>query len=351
MNRLVLDRWLIGGVLRATFLVAAALAGLLLFFDLLDALDRLGKPGWSVGRILAYTALLQPGRWLEMAPVALLVGTLVALANWARHRELAVLRTSGLSPFGLWRRVALAALIAAGLTMLLGEWVVPVTEQIARRWEENRTPGLWVRDGHDYLHLERVTPNGIERVWRYRLDKEGRRLTAIEFAQSGYFDPNLPGWRFPTGERRLFKADGIVLESLRDEIWKSELTPETLALLWIEPQRMQLTALGHYIAFLKKNGLEATSYEVAYWRKWLLPLTLVVMATLAISFALTHSRTAAMGWRLLAGTFLGVLFYLVNLLSGRLVAIWSLSPPLAAALPSLLFTLLAVLLWWRAERR
>ena len=91
MNRLVLDRWLIGGVLRATFLVAAALAGLLLFFDLLDALDRLGKPGWSVGRILAYTALLQPGRWLEMAPVALLVGTLVALANWARHRELAVL--------------------------------------------------------------------------------------------------------------------------------------------------------------------------------------------------------------------------------------------------------------------
>ncbi len=351
MSRLVLDRWLIGGALHATFLVAAALAGLLLFFDLLDALDRLGKPGWSIGRILAYTALLQPGRWLEMAPVALLVGTLVALANWTRHRELAVLRTSGLSPFALWRRVALAALFTAGITLLLGEAVVPTTEQIARRWEENRTPGLWVRDGHDYLHLERVTPEGLERIWRYRLDDDKGRLTAIEFAPVGSYDPTLPGWRFPSVERRVIYPEGVVAESLTDQIWPSELTPETMALLWIEPQRMRLADLGRYIAFLKKNGMEATGYEVAYWRKWLLPLTLVVMATLAIPFVLTHSRTAAIGWRLLAGTFLGVLFYLVNLLSGRLVTIWSLAPPLASALPSLLFALLAAILWWRAERR
>lgn len=351
MNRWVLDRWLIGGLVRAMLLVAVALGGLLLFFDLLDALDRLGQPGWSVGRVLAYAALLQPGRWLEMAPVALLVGTLVALAQWTRYQELTILRASGLSPVGLWRRIAFSALIAAAATTVLGEAVVPHTEQTARQWEGGRPRGLWVREGNAYLHLGSVSPAGLEAVWWYRLDAEGKRLAAIDFAPTGHYDPTLPGWRFPEVVRRTFLPEQIVEEQLTDQVWASDLTPETLALLWIEPQRMQLAVLARYVAFLQKNGQDAYIYEVALWRKRLLPLTMVVMATLAIPFVLTQNRTAAMGWRLLAGTFLGVFFYLVDLLSARLVSLWYLPPPLAAALPALTFASLAAALWWRAERR
>lgn len=360
-NHLV-SRWLVGNILRGTLLVGAVFGGLLLFFDFLDALDRLGQPGWTAFRVLGYALLLQPGRWVEMAPVALLVGTLVALAQLARHSELAVLRTVGLSPYRLWRLVAIAALAVAAATMALAEWVVPVTERLARQWDEGigvdaaqRSPrrGLWVRDGDRFVHIGAVRDaQTIGDVWWYRLEPGDKpRLQAIDHAPEGIYDAAQEGWYFPEVERRTFQDDAVRQETLRDHFWRSELTPETLAVLWVEPQRMRLDVLYRYIQFLQKNGGESKPFEAAFWRKVLLPLLLVVMATLAVPFVMGHGRTVQLGWRVFAGTMLGVAFFLLTQLSDRIVAVWGVSPFVSALLPLLFFAFLAIALWWRIEQR
>jgi len=364
LREAILLRWLAGSVLRGTLLMMLAFGGLLLFFDFLDALDRLGKPGWDLTRVVGYALLLQPGRWYEVAPVALLVGTLLALAQMARYSELAVLRASGLSPFGLWRRIAVAAILFAAATMALGEWGVPKSERIARQWEDgiglfadrtasSKARGLWVRDGDLFVQIGAVRDDQtIAEVWWYRLRGITEpELAAIDYGEIGHYDAEKGGWRFPSVSRRAFSDREVRAERLSDTFWRSDLTPETLALLWVEPQRMSLAVLGRYIRFLKQNGGESRPFEAAFWRKLFLPLTMVVMATLAIPFVLTHSRTAVLGVKLFAGTMLGVVFFLLTQLADRIVAIWGVSPVFAALLPAISFTALAMLLWWQVERR
>ncbi|MCX7945688.1 MAG: LPS export ABC transporter permease LptG [Hydrogenophilus sp.] len=354
----LLTRWIVGAIWRTTLLVAAALGGVLFFFDLLEALDRLGEDGWTLGRVVGYAALLQPGRWLELLPVALLVGSAAALATMARQRELTVLRVSGLSRWGLWWRVALAAAGMAAVTLALAEWGVPFAEERARRWEQKEMAsgrsgvGLWVVEGEAIVHLSGLTPDQrLPRATWYRLAEGGRRLIAIEEGREGVFYPKEEGWRFASVTRRFFTVEEVREEVVGNFFWRTPLTPETLSVLWVEPSRMALSALDRYVEFLTANGLEGTPYRVALWRKWLLPLTFVVLASLAIPFVLTTTRTAQFGWRVLAVTGLGVAFHLLHQLSERLALLFSLPPFWAAAAPTMLFAIAAAALWGYIERR
>ena len=102
----VLFRYLAREVYLAVALVLAAFLGLFAFFDFVNELEDVGKSGYQLYDAAVYVALILPGRVYELFPVAVLIGTLYALATLARHSEITVMRASGMSNLLLMRMLA-----------------------------------------------------------------------------------------------------------------------------------------------------------------------------------------------------------------------------------------------------
>ncbi|HMM71733.1 MAG TPA: LptF/LptG family permease, partial [Rhodocyclaceae bacterium] len=125
----IYQRYIARDIISASALVLGAFVMLFAFFDFVQELEDLGKGGYALQHIVSYVTLLVPGRCYELIPVSVLIGALYALAMLARHSEIGVLRTSGLSTGKL-----AALLLGVGATFglvafVLGEYVAPAAER------------------------------------------------------------------------------------------------------------------------------------------------------------------------------------------------------------------------------
>jgi len=149
-----LRRYLVREIMAATALVFVALLMLFAFFDLVDQIGDWGR-GATACAISWYLCCFRCRTCLELFPIAVLIGTLFALAQLVASSEYTVMRTSGVS---LTRMSVIAGgrgLMFAATAFVFGEFVAPPAEQFAQRCghkavtglvaQEFRS-GLWVKD-------------------------------------------------------------------------------------------------------------------------------------------------------------------------------------------------------------
>ena len=99
----------------------------------MNELDDVGEGKVSVKLLLALVALGIPGRVYELFPVAVLIGTLLALARLVLNSEYAVMRTSGVSVGKLAGVLAMLGLVFAGAALVVGEFITPLSEEAQQR--------------------------------------------------------------------------------------------------------------------------------------------------------------------------------------------------------------------------
>src|SRR5690606_26956344 len=116
--------------------------------------------------------------------------------------------------------------------------------------------------------------------------------------QSGY-------WLLENGvESRL--VDGrMVQESFVQQRWDSDLTPEQLKLLVLEPDSLSIQNLYRYAQIRDRQGLESSQYWVSFWRKVLQPLTMLGLVLVGMSFIFGSLRESTMGFRLTLAVLVG----------------------------------------------
>jgi lipopolysaccharide export system permease protein len=95
--------------------------------------------------------------------------------------------------------------------------------------------------------------------------------------------------------------------------------------------------LWRYTVFLKRNGQDAATYEVAFWGKVVAPLVTLVMLFLSIPFVFGPLRSVGIGQRIFIGALVGILFYLLNRAFAYLALIYDMNPLFATLFPILLF--------------
>ena len=132
--------------------------------------------------------------------------------------------------------------------------------------------------------------------------------------------------------------------------WSSELNPDILGVLLVQPDKMSIVNLYLYIRHLSENKQKVERYEIAMWKKVIYPLAVVVMMILALPFAYIQVRAGGVSLKIFAGIMLGLVFHLLNNLFAHLGAINTWPPFLSAVTPSVLFLLLAGVMLWRSER-
>lgn len=355
----ILRRYLSRQIAGSVALVLIALLMLFAFFDLMSELDDVGKGRFSVLVALSIVAFSLPGRIYELFPVAVLIGTLFALARLVLNSEYAVMRTSGVSIGALGGTLAAVGFAFATVAFVAGEFVTPVSEEAAQRFRLRQTStvvassfrsGLWVKDDDSFVNVARVLHDStLQDIRVYRFDADYRLLTISQARRGSYQHDNL--WQLDDVVLTRFEADGTSVSRLPQLEWHSVLTPRILSVLLVPPEKMSIVTLFSYVRHLRDNRQEAGRYEIALWTKFIYPLTVVVMMFLALPFAYLNAREGGVSTRIFIGIMLGLTYHVVSRLFGHLGALAAWPPMVAAFGPTLLFLGLALGMLYRLERR
>jgi lipopolysaccharide export system permease protein len=115
----------------------------------------------------------------------------------------------------------------------------------------------------------------------------------------------------------------------------------------VMPERMSAINLFNYIRHLRENQQNTELHEIAFWKKVVYPLAVIVMMALALPFAYLQSRAGGIGYKVFAGIMLGVAFHFLNGLFSHLGLLNTWPPLLAVSIPSIAAFVVALgLLRW-----
>lgn len=344
----LLSRYVIRAVIGNTMLVMLvllALSGLYLF---ITQQDDIGVGTFSIEDAFMYVGLMLPKYAFDLLPIAALIGALLALGNLARTLELIVVRAAGVSTMRIAAWTAGAGVILMIFTGVLGEWVAPQMEQYGRQLKTfakfndysmagNRT--AWAKDGDMIISVrQQSADNRYGGVYVFNFDAQ-RRLRSVGHAGGASVDEN-NRWRL---EKYVESSIGDErVETRKDEATElqTRLSPEFLGLAVLEPESLPGSGLYSYIQHLKANGLDARSYEVAFWARIARTVAVAIIVVLAVPFAFGPMRSTGTGARTVVGIMIGVVFFLMAKMLESGGEVFSMPPLAVAWLPTALLAII-----------
>ena len=355
-----LQRYIGRDVLFATLLIFGALLALFAFFDLIHELGDVGRGDYTISRALLFVTLNLPSRLYELFPVAALIGTLFAIAQVVATSEDTVMRASGMSLARVAWSVLRVGIPLAAATFLAGEYVAPPAERIAqtvrtsgdssRVVAQQFASGFWFKQDLTFVNIRTVladmTLSGV-RMYEFGDDL---RLKAVRVAQSGSFVGN-GQWRLENVKSTEIGPDATRVTTAPVFMWSTVLRPSILNVYQVVPERLELGTLYDNIRVLGNNAQKTSRFEIAFWNKVFYPLAVLVMMMLALPFAHFQRRQGGVGFRIFAGTMIGLSFFLLGRLFSNLGVLNDWPPLFSAVFPLAVFTGMAMAMLWWIERR
>ncbi len=129
--------------------------------------------------------------------------------------------------------------------------------------------------------------------------------------------------------------------------WKTNLTPDKLGVVALDPDALSISGLHNYVKYLKSSGQDSGRYQLNMWSKIFQPLSVAVMMLMALSFIFGPLRSVPMGVRVVTGISFGFVFYVLDQIFGPLTLVYGIPPVVGALLPSGLFFLISLWLMMR----
>ena len=340
----VLARYLRRAILGNTvlvMLVLLVLGGLQLFFE---QQDDIGVGTFTMGDAVLYMALMLPRYAFDLLPIGALIGALLALGNLARSMELVVVRTSGISALRISAWVASAGVVLMIAMWVIGDFVAPPMESYARQMKTfekyhdysltgNR--GAWAKDGDTIISVQQQSAgNHYGGIYVFKFDAQ-RRLLSMGHANNASIDSD-SRWRLENFRETRIEENRTIPERRPTAMLETNLSPEFLGLAAVEPDSLPGRALYGYIRHLRSNGLDATSYEAAFWARIARVVAVAIIVVLAVPFAFGPMRSTSTGARTVVGILIGVVFFLLAKMLESGGAVFDLSPLVVAWLPTAL---------------
>jgi lipopolysaccharide export system permease protein len=352
----ILQKYFTASLCTTTLIALAGLVALFAFFSIIDQMADTGRGGYTVLEALIYVALTTPRLAYELFPIAAVIGSMATLGILAHGSELVVIRTAGVSRIDLAFILGRSALLLIILSLVIGELIAPISEEAAQQRRSiamtdqisMRTKnGYWARDGNSFINIRKIMPgNRVEEVYLYEFDDEDKLRATVHARDASYAGQR---WLMNDIEQTTINDDGITIRRFRQAEWPSLLEPEIINYVMVQPQYLSYFGLLKYIDYLRQNVLETAPYEQALWKKIIRPVSICAMVLLSILLVNCESRFALVGQRVFLGTLIGIVFHIIDQVSGHLGMVYHAPAYLCVTAPTLL--LLGVVIYLLRERR
>jgi LPS export ABC transporter permease LptG/LPS export ABC transporter permease LptF len=324
------------------------------FFELIGPIFRNQTPLFTVGE---YLINLIPYILYNVTPLCALVAVLVTFGALNRSSELTAMKSSGISLYRIITPILVVTIVISAGLFVFDEFYLPAAN---RRQEallsviKNKPTQTFSRPDRQWISGQTNNAGEPARIFYYQYfnaetDKFAN-LTVFEFdpatftlqrrifAASARWDPQVNNWVFDNGWQRTFSGETIAtyqpftvaaFPEIREQ-------PSYFKKEYIPSQEMSYNELSSYIADLKQSGFETKRLSVQLNKKIAYPLITLVMAILAIPFALSMGKKGSLtGIATAIG--LAITYSVVALIFESLGNVNILPAVLAAWTPDLLF--------------
>ncbi|MBL4584778.1 MAG: LPS export ABC transporter permease LptG [Pseudomonadales bacterium] len=335
----IIDRYLFKQLIGAMFLVLLVIGGLDFVFAFLAELEDVSDH-YALPQIGLYMLGILPRRIYELLPFCCLIGCLIGLGGLASSHELTAIRSAGASMVRLVKMVLQPTLVLIIGGFVLGEYIAPVMEKNAqsqRAIAKGKMSsgasryGFWQHEKEQFLHVLAVQPNGeLNTITRYQLD-ESRQVQSISIAQSARYEDEQ--WTLYDIATTTFSEDQVRYSETASQPWSTELTPDTVSLVIMDPDRLSISALYRYTQYLAQQGVNTAEYDLAFWKKTLQPVSIIALIVLGISFVFGPLREVNIGLRILSGVIIGLIFMIAQNLLGPASGVFGFPPLIAVLIP------------------
>ncbi|HEX6079914.1 MAG TPA: LPS export ABC transporter permease LptG [Methylomirabilota bacterium] len=305
----IMDRYLIRQYL--VYLGIGTLIGAVLIsvVDLLQTLDRFLRLKPPLPTILEHFVYQLPGELYKGLPLIVLISTVFLFLSLTRQREMDALMAAGVSLY----RVSLPILMVAGAisvaAVIFQEALLPdinarseevdrvkIRGQLPRHLQ--RQTQIWYRSSDTrFFRMALLDPVGksMEGLTVLDISRDFRLVERLD-ARSAQWSS--AGWQLTDG---VFRRVGPQ-NRITSEMFDSRLLPmpehiDDFIQVQNAPDTMSFMELRAYVARLRDGGHRVTRYLVQLYAKLSFPLVHLIMALVAIPFALVSPRSGgrAMG--------------------------------------------------------
>jgi lipopolysaccharide export system permease protein len=332
--------------------VLAVLVAVTSVIEFVGQLNDVGTGDYGIQQALAYIGLRIPRTIFTTLPIAALIGALLSLGNLAVHRELIVMRASGVSSWQMFSAVGFAGFVLAVVMVLLGESLGPslgayASEMRTRAMHEEiadaNRQATWLREGDRIVSLRRQAGDlgygGGVLLFELGPDQS---LREIARADSANLDSS-NRWVLSNYARTSFADGGVAARVQRESSEVNALNPDLLELSVVREDLLDTPSLIRYIGYLEENGLDAHRYLVAYWSRVASVVSVIVMTVLALPFVFGSLRSAGASARLGVGLVIGLSYYVAGEVLKSGGEVYGLDPLIIAWAPTAFLILVTAL--------
>ena len=352
----LVDQLIFRDVIASTALVSVVIIAIEFFLNMIQQFHFVGQHNYTLWRVFLYVGMQLPAQFYQLFPMAGFLGTMIGPGRLSSSSQLIVIRMVGYSVMQLTGSVTKAAVVMIVVITILGEGIGLHWQQTADVWKKEwifpqanqaLLHSIWLRQGNHFTHIgELNSPDTISDVTRYYFSKNDRLLRA-DFSPVGKLVNGR--WELLNVKQTIFGRHHVTVTTQSKMILPMVFKPVLQVKMRAASTQQSLTTLIQMIRYRRDTGLTTDQFVFALSQRFLQPITTLVMIILAIPFVFGSFRNTTMDVRLLTGIVIGFIFYMLNQLFGPITMVYQFPPLLSAALPTMLFLLLASVLLLRVR--
>jgi LPS export ABC transporter permease LptG len=347
-----------GSAFRNFLLVLSSLVALFLIFTFFELIGDIIKNRTPLVTVGEYLFNLIPFIIYNVTPLSTLIAVLITFGTLNRTSELTAMKATGTSLYRMVAPVLLLAAILSAALFTFDETYLPganrrqeallsvIKDKPAqtffadRKWMSGQTTGNGQPMRIFYYQYFDSEKNEFANLTVFEFQPGSFNLTRRIFAETARWDDKVNGWVLEDGWQRTFAGPSIssyqpFTVSTFPEIHE---LPGYFKKEDRQSQEMSYSELSIYIDDLKQSGFAITPLLVQLYRKLAYPAITLIMAIMAIPFALVAGKRGSVAG---LGTAIGVAicYWVIAAIFENLGDVNGLPAVLAAWSPDLLFFL------------
>ena len=357
----IIDRYLVGQYLTFLLTGTVVVAVLVLVVDLIQYLDRFLRAKPPFIYIVQHLFYRLPGSLYEGLPLIVLVSTVFLFLTLTQQRELDALKASGISLYRASLPVLLVALCISLAAGLMQEMVLPGINAKADEIDRVKIRGnqprhlqrqtqIWYRSSDTrYLRMELLDPiaRSLDGLLVVDVSRDFRLVDRLDAGRAVWTGE---AWMLSNGVfRHIGPGNQVTADAFTEKLVSMPEQINDLIQVHKSPETMSFRELRSYINRLAETGHQVSKYLVQLNSKLSFPLVHVIMALVAIPFALASPRSGGRGAGLAVAILISVGYWVVNSVAIAFAKAELLPPMLGAWTANIIFAGLGAALFLRAR--
>ena len=356
---LLLDEYVLRAYATNFILSLGAFALLFIVFTFFELIGDIVHNRIALVTVGDYLLNLIPYIVSTVTPLCSLLAVLITFGSLNRSSELTAMKATGVSLYRIVAPIVVLAAILSAALFAFNESYLPDANrrQEALRAEIKGKPAqTFLLPGRQFISGQSGPAGSPARIFYYQAFDADRdifaSLTVFEFdpqtftlqrrifARSVRWDPNVNQWAFNNGWQRTFASQTVASYQPFTVAGFPEIHEQPAYFIKEEKQSQEMTygELTGYIADLSQSGFDTIRLRVQLDRKLADPAITLVMALLAVPFALFMGKRGGLVG-IATAIAVAISYWIVAGIFSSLGDINTLPPLLAAWSPDLLFAI------------